>query len=216
MTRAERSPRTVRADGTRERILDAAERLFAERGVVAVSNRQVSEAAGQGNNFAVGYHFGSKTDLVRAVLRRHAEPMERTRTVMLAAAPGPADLRDWLDCLVRPITEHLDALGPPSWFARFAAQVTTDPALRLITVETVFEAPSMREVALGLQRCLSELPEPVRVERSDMLRHLVVHTIAERERALATGAPTARPDWDGAATGLVDAMVGLLLASARG
>ncbi|PRC61159.1 TetR family transcriptional regulator, partial [Mycobacterium sp. ITM-2017-0098] len=45
--------RTVRADRattTQEAILKAAERLYAEHGVYAVSNRQVSEAAGQGNN----------------------------------------------------------------------------------------------------------------------------------------------------------------------
>ncbi|WP_329309835.1 hypothetical protein [Streptomyces sp. NBC_01262] len=43
--------------------------LRTERGVYAVANRQVSEAAGQGNNTAVGYHFGTKADLVRAMRR---------------------------------------------------------------------------------------------------------------------------------------------------
>lgn len=47
--------------------MTAAERLYAEHGVFGMSNRQVSEAAGQGNNAAVGYHFGTKTDLVRAI-----------------------------------------------------------------------------------------------------------------------------------------------------
>src|ERR1700686_2031953 len=59
--------RNDRASTTREAILTAAERLFAEHGVYAVSNRQVSEAAGQGNNAAVGYHFGTKADLVCAL-----------------------------------------------------------------------------------------------------------------------------------------------------
>ena len=63
-------PRTrqAHATDTRELILTTAERLFAEHGV-AVSNRQISEAAGQANNFAVGYHFGTKTDLVLAIVR---------------------------------------------------------------------------------------------------------------------------------------------------
>ena len=74
MTTATRSSRTDRASLTREAILTAAERLFAEHGVFAVSNRQVSEAAGQGNNAAVGYHFGTKTDLVRAIEHKHAHP----------------------------------------------------------------------------------------------------------------------------------------------
>ena len=58
-----RSVRAERASTTQEAILKAAERLYAEHGVFAVSNRQVSEAAGQGNNAAVGYHFGTKADL---------------------------------------------------------------------------------------------------------------------------------------------------------
>src|SRR5689334_9881630 len=109
---------TTRAGATRELILTAAERLFAEHGVLAVSNRAVSEAAGQGNNTAVGYHFGTKTDLVRAIIRRHAEPIERERARLLAAAGDSDNLRDWVACLVRPHAEHLAALGNPTWFAR--------------------------------------------------------------------------------------------------
>jgi hypothetical protein len=48
-----------------------------------------------------------------------------------------------------------------------------------------------------------------------MLRHLVVHMCAERERDLAAGAPTPRATWDEAADGMVDAMAGLLLAPVR-
>src|SRR5699024_7108128 len=59
--------RADRGAGTREVILDTAERLFVEHGTGVVSNRQISEAAGQGNNTAVGYHFGTRADLVRAI-----------------------------------------------------------------------------------------------------------------------------------------------------
>src|SRR6478736_6380215 len=107
-----RSGRTDRADGTREAILTAAERLFAEHGVFAVSNRQVSEAAGQGNNAAVGYHFGTKTDLVRAIEHKHAVPVEKLREDRIAAMPESGiGLRDWVECLVLPLTDHLTELG---------------------------------------------------------------------------------------------------------
>src|SRR4051812_47521222 len=61
---------------TREQILTVAERLFAELGVGAVSNRRIGEAAGQGNNTVVGYHFGTKAELVRAIVRRHTGQVE--------------------------------------------------------------------------------------------------------------------------------------------
>ncbi|MFE9452053.1 TetR/AcrR family transcriptional regulator [Streptomyces sp. NPDC006739] len=204
--------RTVRAGATREAILDAAERLFAEHGVYAVSNRQVSEAAGQGNNAAVGYHFGTKTDLVRAVARRHAGPIEDIRVRAVAAAGDSGDVRDWVDCLVRPVTEHLAGLGSPTWYARFCAQVMTDPALHDILLEESLTAPALRQAVDGLNRTLPELPPEVRAERGLMTRTLILHTCAERERALAEGTGTARATWGDAATGLADAIVGMWLA----
>ncbi|GCB53079.1 tetR family transcriptional regulator [Streptomyces sp. NL15-2K] len=207
--------RTVRAEqvsATRGLILTAAERLFAERGVYAVSNRQVSEAAGQGNNAAVGYHFGTKADLVRAIMRKHAAGIEEIRARLLAATGDSTDVRDWVDCLVRPVSEHLAALGSPTWYARFCAQVMTDPALQEIMVEESLSSPSLRQIIEGLNRCLPDLPAEVRAERGEMARHLIVHMSAERERALAENTPTPRSNWHDATTGLVDAIVGMWLA----
>lgn len=205
--------RTERASATRELILRTAERLFAEHGVYAVSNRQISEAAGQGNNAAVNYHFGTKTDLVRAIARKHGEQIEQLRKQMLAEIDDDSrDLRTWVACLVRPTAEHLATLGTPTWFARFSAQVMTDPALRDIMVSQSQTSPSLNRILAGLNRCLPDLPAEVRAERDDMARQLMVHMTAERERALAEGMPTPRASWRDAAEGLIDALVGLWLA----
>ncbi|UKY54146.1 TetR/AcrR family transcriptional regulator [Streptomyces inhibens] len=206
---AGRTARAEQVSGTRERILQAAERLFAERGVYAVSNRQVSEAAEQGNNAAVGYHFGTKTDLVRAITRKHTEQIEQARVRMLAEIGDSSELGDWVACLVRPTTEHLASVGSPTWFARFCAQVMTDPALQDIMAEESLTSPALRQTLEGLNRCLPELPADVHVERGAMARQLIVHTCAERERALAEDTPTPRSSWHEAATGLIDAIVGL-------
>ncbi|MFB4280469.1 MULTISPECIES: TetR family transcriptional regulator [unclassified Nonomuraea] len=204
--------RTERAQETREAILDAAERLFAEHGVGEVSNRQIGEAAGQANNFAVGYHFGTKADLVRAIVRRYTTETEQRRLRMLAEMGDATDLRAWVSCLVRPATDHLDALGVPSWRARCLAQVNTVPALRQIVIDESVATPSMRRSLEGMFRLLPGLPEEVHAERSDMSRLLVVHILAERERALQEGGPTARTSWEATALGLIDALAGLWLA----
>jgi AcrR family transcriptional regulator len=205
--------RAERGSATRELILSTAERLFAEHGVFAVSNRQVSEAAGQGNNAAVGYHVGTKLDLIRAIVRKHTDQIERLRGQMLAEIGDSTDLRDWVTCLVRPSTEHLAALGNPTWFARFGAQLMTDPALREIMFEeSLSSSAALQQVVAGMFRCLPDLPADVRQERGDMARQLMVHMIAERERALAEGTPTPRASWHEAGTGLIDAIVGLWLA----
>ncbi len=199
-----------RVSATREALLTAAERLFAEHGVHAVANRQISAAAGQGNNAAVNYHFGTKTDLVRAIVRRHAEQMERIRAGMLADIGDSTELRDWVACVVRPTTEHLAALGHPSWYARFIAQVTADPALQAVTTAEAFAAaPSLHPLQDGVNRCLPDLPAEVYAERGAMTRHLITQMTAERERALADAAPTSRTTWHDTATGLIDAIVAL-------
>ncbi|MCK2218738.1 TetR family transcriptional regulator [Actinomadura sp. ATCC 31491] len=214
------SGRTRRRDeqvsATREALLTAAERLFAERGMHAVGNRQISEAAGQGNNAAVSYHFGAKTDLVRAIARRHAEQIEVIRARMTARIAGSTDLRDWVACLVRPFTGHLDALGGPTWYARFTAQVMADPALRAIMVdEALVAAPVLRSFRDGLAGALAGLPPRVRRERVLMARHLVTQMCAERERALAAHAPTFHPTWDATADSLVEVIVALCEAPVR-
>jgi AcrR family transcriptional regulator len=205
-------PRGTRAErnaATRERILIAAERLFAEHGVTAVSNRQIGQAADQGNTAVVGYHFGTKAELVRAILRRHEQHIRQSRTRMLDRLGPDADLRDWIACLVRPSTEHLATLGAPTWYARFSAQMMTDPALRDIMIDEALASPALQQILEGLHRCLPTLPVEVRRERGDIGRHLLVHMIAERERALAEDAPTPRATWAAAATGLIDALVGM-------
>lgn len=201
----------VRTAATREAILSTAERLFAEEGVVAVSHRRISQAAGLGNNAAVGYHFGSKADLIRAAIRRHMDPIERFREQMVAEVAGSGDARDWVGCMVAPYALHLEELGVPTWFGRFAAQVTTDPAYHEIMAAEALESPSLIATMDGLNRCVPELPADVRLERSDMARHLIVHTIADHERALAAGRSAAQ-SWRRTASGLVDVITAVWFA----
>jgi AcrR family transcriptional regulator len=205
-----------RGEVSRQLILATAERLFAERGIAAVSNRHISEAAGQRNSAAVGYHFGSKVDLVRAILQAHGEPIERRRQEMvdqLGANPG---LREWVACLVCPSTDHLADLGDPTWFARLRAQVVTDPVFRELTDEDRARSSSLLRVVEGLRECVRDLPETVYRERREMEVQLLVHGCADRERALAEGRPTPRATWQDAAAGIVDALVGLWLAPVSG
>ncbi|XVU28268.1 TetR/AcrR family transcriptional regulator [Actinoplanes sp. CA-054009] len=187
---------------TRERLLTVAERLFAEHGVFTISNRQISEAAGQGNTAAVGYHFGSKSDLVRAIVRHHSRPTEEIRAALLTRFDGSTVLRERVACLVLPYTRHLASLGTPSWYGRFAAQLMTEPKLRELAAAEVGEAPTLRAATDALHACLPGLPDRVRRERDDMAHTLIVHFCAQRERSVT-------PEWPSAASGLIDAIQGL-------
>jgi AcrR family transcriptional regulator len=63
---------------TQERILDAAEALFARQGILATSLRSITTRAGV-NAAAIHYHFGSKQALVSAILRRRIAPLSEER-----------------------------------------------------------------------------------------------------------------------------------------
>ena len=204
-----------RSSATREALLLAAERLFAERGMYAVSNRQISEAANQGNNAAACYHFGTRTDLLRAIESKHRAPIEKLRGRMLADVAGSTELRDWVGTLVLPLTDHLTALGSPSWYARFAAQAMADPSYRQVVTKDALTSPELVAAINGINDCLPDLPKRVRFDRIVMARNLLMHTCAEHEGELAEHGPAARSSWPVAAEGLIDAIVGLWQAPVR-
>jgi AcrR family transcriptional regulator len=209
VTTAARVVRTDRSTGTREVLLTAAERLFAERGIYAVSNRQISEAAGQGNNAAACYHFGTRIDLLRAIEGKHRVPIEELRAQMLADIGDSTELRDWVGTLVRPLTDHLAALGNPTWYARFAALAMADPTYRHVVTKDALASPVLVKAIEGINRCLPDLPKRVRFERIVMARNLLMHSCAEHEGALAEQAPRTRSPWPIAGEGLIDAIAGL-------
>jgi AcrR family transcriptional regulator len=74
----------------RERILDAAERLFMAHGYEGTSMRQITGEAGV-NLAAVNYHLGSKKALVQEVFRRRLDWLNDERMRVLNAMEAEAD-----------------------------------------------------------------------------------------------------------------------------
>jgi len=94
---------------TRRRLLDAAERLFAERGFEGTSLRALTQAAGTSVS-AAHYHFGSKQALLAATLHAHVDPINQRRLALLAArvteaGDRPIEVEALLDAFLRPIFE---------------------------------------------------------------------------------------------------------------
>lgn len=94
-------------DSTRTALLDAAERLFLEKGYEQVSVRGINVAAGM-NPAAVNYHFGTKQDLVAALLERRLGPLWADPLVAMErrlAEGRPPSVEELADLLVRPLDE---------------------------------------------------------------------------------------------------------------
>jgi len=119
----------------KERLLDAAERLFAKRGYHGVSVRDITEAA-KVDVALVNYHFGTKRALLTAVFERRAEVINRERLDRLEAVhrAGPkADLKDVVNAFMEPLIQR-SARGGRGWKAYFAliAQVNNSPELSVL------------------------------------------------------------------------------------
>ncbi len=148
-------------EGTRERLLTVAERLFAERGFNGVSVRALTAEAGV-NLASVGYHFGSKEGLIAAIFDRRCRPMMQERQRLLAACaerPGrPPLLEQVIEAFVRPaMSQATDAAGGGAIFTRLRAVLrheNSELARRLIAEN--FDATSARFVE-ALHRCLPRL-----------------------------------------------------------
>jgi len=116
----------------KERILDAAEHLFARHGFYGVSVRDITYAA-QVDVALVSYHFGGKRELFAAVFQRRAEKLNPERLAMLddvrrAALPGVPTLESIVNAFTYPMLER-SARGGPGWKSYFAlvAQVNNSP-----------------------------------------------------------------------------------------
>jgi AcrR family transcriptional regulator len=94
---------------TRQAIISAAERLFAQRGIDGVSLREINREAGQSNTGAVQYHFGDRDGLVLALIAKHRRATEPRRHALLDQYEdaGIDDVRGLAAALVAPAAAKL-------------------------------------------------------------------------------------------------------------
>jgi AcrR family transcriptional regulator len=97
--------RAARSDGeqSRERLLHAGLRLFAQQGFAKTSTREIAEAANT-NVASISYYFGDKAGLYRAVFLEPIDTPPRDMSGLLAAT---CSLRDGLRCMLAGFTEPL-------------------------------------------------------------------------------------------------------------
>jgi AcrR family transcriptional regulator len=130
-----------RQDG-KERLLAAAEELFAARGVDAVSLREINAASGARNTSALQYHFVDRAGLVRAVLDKHHPEVEARRNALLDQYEADArdDLRALAAALVRPPAAKLADPDGGAGYLQLIADLTNRP--RPALAETPLESQS--------------------------------------------------------------------------
>jgi len=144
---------------TKTRILDAAERLLADRGLAACSIRAVTAAAGV-NLGAVNYHFRTKQDLIQAVFARRLKPLNRERLAELDACEARAGdravpLEDLLHAFLAPAM-NLERDGTA--FVRLLGRMYTEPYLDSQRIFAAELGEVVQRFFRAFHRTLPQLP----------------------------------------------------------
>ena len=161
---------------TKDRILDTAERLIGEQGYAATSLRQVIAEAGV-NLAAVHYHFGSKEELLDAVVTRKVTPVNEARVARLErveaeAGSGPIVVEKVLEAFLIPTAE---VASQYPGFVRLMGQMLAEGMMPRI-VERHFQATGRRFVS-ALRRAVPELPQEELLWRVHFMVGAMAHTM---------------------------------------
>jgi len=172
------------------RLIDAAELLFAERGLEGVSLREIAIAAGQGNHSVVQYHFGDKENLVREIIAHRIAGFEPRREELLEKAlsrkSGP-DNKALLSVLLLPLMEQVDAEGRHV-YARFMLQFLTHFRYSRDVRHPGWHTESSATRALALLgKRLNFLPPEDLYRRVSSVSSLMFSALVERDHKLAQG-----------------------------
>jgi len=167
---------------TCDRILDTAERLFAEAGFHATSLRQITQAADV-NLAAVNYHFGSKQALTLAVFKRRLDALNSARLARLDKTLSQAEeasLESVLDAFVAPaiaLTHGTAAEGHR--FMRILMRAFADQDEQLHSALSAEYAHVMRRFAEAISIALPQAaPDTIR-RQLDFVVGALTHTMAE-------------------------------------
>lgn len=195
---------------TRTTLILTAERIFSEEGISNTPLRRITQAAGQRNESAVHYHFGSREGIVAAIMEYRTVPVNAARMALLekkrAAAGGlPLSSRDVAEILFLPLADHLRQHGGASYYIRFLAMLWLDqPMWRM------FEGRAMDtgliEALHMLMDAMPHLPESLVRQRFGLALQMVTYSLARMERfASKHGEHFDRDRADADIAGIVDA-----------
>jgi AcrR family transcriptional regulator len=168
---------------TRERLLDAAEHLFANRGFEGTSMRAITQAAGTSVS-AANYHFGSKEKLLHETIRRATEPVNARRLEMLDAAEAlaggePLALETILEAYLRPSIEYRQS-DSTSQGRQITARLFSDPPELIQSIKHEVFGPMSHRFGEALTAALPERA-PLTVELGyQFLIAIMVYVISDQ------------------------------------
>ncbi|MFA6574656.1 MAG: TetR family transcriptional regulator [Nocardioides sp.] len=179
------------AEETRQLLVDAATREFAECGVHTASLLEVTRQAGQRNRGAVHYHFGTREGLLVAVLEEQVDFLaQRERELLTIARERPGDLESVVEAFVRPSVELADQGSKGRCYLMILCElVEDDPDATHPDVRSALERSGGYEAFALFEERMPEMPDAVRAERLSLATSFILRASADRARAAERDAP---------------------------
>ncbi len=175
---------------TKERLLDAAERLCAKHGIDGTSIRAITDAAGA-NVAAVNFHFDGKAGLVQEMFARRLKPLAAARLELLDGlqADGQTpDAEDLLDAFMTPLLELMSRPDPNAQaFGRLFARTVVEPTE---AIRNIFggDLTAYSEAFLtAFEKALPHLDRLELVLRLDFAIGAIAHALSDPTRRSALG-----------------------------
>ena len=168
----------IRMTDTKEKILDAAEKLFGANGYSATSMRRIITLA-QVNLAAIHYHFGSKEDLLDQVIMRKAQPLNEHRLKLLdrfeaEAAPDPPPVEKIMEAFILPAV--LIEKSPE--FIKLMGRVHVEGLMQGIALRN-FQPIIVRFLSV-LRRALPDISQKELVWKTHFALGAMAHTLIAR------------------------------------
>lgn len=197
-----------RKDATQLALMRAAERLFAERGVEAVSLREIAIAAGQRNNSSALYHFGSKRDLIEAMLARHSAPIDQALPAELTRLQegGHETLEAIIAVLVDLLLTKLDDEDGGVAYLTVCAEMVNSRSFPITSLRAA-NGPGVQVLQARLVRYMRALSPPLVPLRMLRVSAILFGSMVAYQRLTTAGLYLPRAEFR---LDLISSLVGLL------
>jgi AcrR family transcriptional regulator len=169
--------KTKRADATRAALIEAAERLIAQKGIAHVSTREILQEAGQRNQSALQYHFGSKNGLVRATISERTHEIDDRRLELMAEWTEAPSLSQIIEVLVLPLAERAENDEKGRYYLIFLGQAITQPDWDLRRAIKDFEITGLERAYEHYDRLMSHLSDEQRIMRQEISYDVAILTL---------------------------------------
>ncbi len=179
-----------RTGSTRRKLIDIAERLFAEHGIEAVSLNQIVRESGERNASVLQYHLGSKKEVIEAIFERRIGAIDARRSELLNLVDfdhRPTALKQVATAMVLPFAEQVAKGHSGRNYVRFVGQLYSDPRVGFFQFLRDESHRGARRAEVIVTRILHGIPGDVVRHRLAIVTGMIIYSIANRETLRAAG-----------------------------